>query len=113
MAKRAKSTRKAGSIKRGRGATPVHPDPKVRMKKVGDKVYDLSSYQKAKTAAGNTSLDNGDALAKKLRGVDLDDVYKRAAKALGEPEKNLRSRYRHLNPGMQRMNLGNRMRAAV
>ena len=46
-------------------------------------------------------------------GFTLDEVYKLAAKELKESEKDLRARYRHLNPGMQRMNLGNRMRAAA
>ena len=59
------------------------------------------------------TLDIGDATAKRLRGFTLDEVYKLAAKELKESEKDLRARYRHLNPGMQRMNLGNRMRAAA
>ena len=66
-----------------------------------------------KTAGGNPSVDNGDALAKALRGAELDAVYAQAAKALGVPEAELRTRYAGLNPGMQRMNLGNRMRAAA
>ena len=66
-----------------------------------------------KTAGGHVSIDNNDALAKKLRGADLDAVYKQAAKVLEETEKDLRAKYKHLNAGMQRMNLGNRMRAVL
>lgn len=66
-----------------------------------------------KTAGGNTSIDNDDEVAKKFRGKDLDAVYAMTAKALGVTEKELRARYTKLNVGMQRMNLGNRFRAAL
>jgi hypothetical protein len=104
-----KAARKAKS---GKARGTFHADPNVRLKRVGDKTHDLSKYVKATTKAGNTSLHCGDELAAKLEGKDLDTVYKIAAKTLDIPEKDLRSRYKHLNVGMQRMNLGNRMRAA-
>jgi hypothetical protein len=63
-----------------------------------------------KTAGGNVSVDSGDELAQELRGATLEAVYQRAARALGVTEAALRAKYAHLNPGMQRMNLGNRMR---
>lgn len=66
-----------------------------------------------KTAGGNTSIDCGDDLAKKLRGKSLDEVFAFAAKTLDEAEKDLRKKYAHLNVGMQRMNLGNRVRAVL
>lgn len=65
-----------------------------------------------KTAGGHVSVDRDDELAKKLRGLPIDAVYKEASKVLKEDEKALRGKYAHLNVGMQRMNLGNRMRAA-
>lgn len=108
---RAKNTRKGAKTK-GRARGTFHPDPNVRIKRVGDKNHDLSKYVKATTASGNTSLHCGDDLAKRLEGKDLDAVYKLAAKTLDVPERELRSRYAKLNVGMQRMNLGNRMRAA-
>jgi colicin import membrane protein len=77
---------------------------------------DLSRYsinKEVKTAGGNASVDCNDATAERLRGMALDAVYKEAAKTLKEAEADLRKRYAHLNPGMQRMNLGNRIRAAV
>lgn len=107
---RAKSKRSRKSAAKASGT--FHPDPNVRLKRVGDKTFDLSNYVKVKTAAGNTSLSNGDELAKKLQGKDIEDVYRMAAKALDLTVKDLKSRYSHLNVGMQRMNLGNRMRAA-
>lgn len=74
---------------------------------------------KAKTVSGNVTIDNGDKLADRLRGKDLDDVYKDAAKVIKDDDDNLvgeaalRKQYKHLNVGMQRMNLGNRMRAIL
>lgn len=99
----ARATRKRNG---GKGAARKHED-KVALHP------DLERYKTGKTEDGRRTLDIGDATAKRLRGLDLDAVYKAAGKALGETEKDLRARYRHLNPGMQRMNLGNRMRAAA
>lgn len=42
--------------------------------------------------------------------VDLDDLYKRAAKLLDIREEDLRQKYGHLGNGMQSMNLRNRLR---
>lgn len=66
-----------------------------------------------KTPAGHVSVHCGDEVAKKLLGKDLDDVYRIAAKTIGEDEKALRKQYGHLNVGMQRMNLGNKMRGVL
>ena len=77
---------------------------------VAGREHDISGYEKVKNASGHTSYDNGDDVATKLRGKTLDEVYAHAAKTLKEPEKDLRSKYKHLNPGMQRMSLGNRLR---
>lgn len=77
---------------------------------VAGREHDISGYEKVKNASGHTSYDNGDDVATKLRGKTLDDVYAYASKQLKEPEKELRKKYEHLNPGMQRMSLGNRLR---
>lgn len=66
-----------------------------------------------RTAGGHVSVHNGDEIAQKLLGKDLDQVYTMAARTLKEDEAELRKKYKHLNIGMQRMNLGNRMRAAA
>ena len=71
----------------------------------------LPKYQAYKRADGKTSLDNGDGVAATLRGVALELVYKTTAKEIGESVEALKAKYGHLNPGMQRMNLGNRLRA--
>lgn len=53
----------------------------------------------------------GDETARALEGKTLPEVYEVAAKALGEDVKALIDKYKHLNPGQQRMVCGNRMRA--
>lgn len=58
--------------------------------------------------------DVGDDVANLLREAGkggLDGCYAAAADFLGVAEADLRAKYGHLNPGQQRMNLGNRMRA--
>lgn len=55
--------------------------------------------------------DVGDPVAVKLRECKtLDDVYITGAEYLGVSELELRAKYGKLNPGQQRMNIGNRMR---
>ena len=59
------------------------------------------------------SYDNGDEIAQFLRPRALIDVYVSAACLLREDVALLHQRYAHLNPGQQRMNLGNRIRGAA
>lgn len=55
--------------------------------------------------------DNGDEVAAMLRECkSLDEVFKLAAKHLGEKEAALRQKYDHLDNGRKRMVLGNRLR---
>jgi hypothetical protein len=79
--------------------------------KANRQAHDISHYRKVKTATGNTSLDCGDQLARELAGLDLDATYELAARKLGVSAGELRAKYLKLNPGMQRMCLGNRVRA--
>ncbi len=55
-------------------------------------------------------IDNGDEVAAQLREIDLDALYTLVAKEGGPKESELRAKYEKLNKGMQRMNLGNRLR---
>lgn len=66
-----------------------------------------------KTVSGNVSVHCGDAVAKKFLGKSLDEIYPIVAKATEENEKDLRKKYAHLNVGMQRMNLGNKLRGVL
>ena len=65
-----------------------------------------------RTARGQRDV--GDEVATLLREAGkggLDGAYATAADFLGIAEGSLREKYKHLNPGQQRMVLGNRMRA--
>ena len=59
------------------------------------------------------SIDKGDDVALALRKLTLDAVYSTAASSTGISQRGLRDRFAHLNPGMQRMNLGNMIRKAL
>jgi len=41
----------------------------------------------------------------------LNELYRRTASIMGLPEEDVRKKYAHLNPGLQAMNLRNRLRA--
>lgn len=56
------------------------------------------------------SMDKGDEVARTLRGQTLEQTYGHAASVTGHSVKDLKNRFEHLNPGMQRMNLGNMIR---
>jgi hypothetical protein len=56
------------------------------------------------------SIDKGDDVALRMRALDLDGVYEYAAEVTGASLGHLRDRFAHLNPGMQRMSLGNMVR---
>lgn len=105
VAKAAKKAAKKKAVKKTSTGTLI------RM--VAGREHDISGYEKVKNASGHVSYDNGDDVATKLRGKTLDEVYAFAAKQLKEPEKELRAKYKHLNVGMQRMSLGNRLRKAM
>ena len=66
---------------------------------------DLENYTKAKAASGASSVNNGDEVATLLTGMNLDEVYE-VAQEFADTEYD----YTHLNSGMARMNLGNRIR---
>lgn len=97
-------------------AKRVNGSPKTEstgVRTIAGKAVDLSHYEKTKAPGGGTSYHNGDAVAEKLAGKTLDEAYAVAAKTLKVDEKELRKAYSHLNVGMQRMSLGNRMRKVL
>jgi len=67
-------------------------------------------YKECRAYSGRKSLDNGDKTALSLRGKELGEVYEIASEILEESVEVLMSKYSHLNPGQQRMCLGNRIR---
>ena len=77
--------------------------------------FNFSKYivHEAKTASGRPFVDINDEVANLLRGKTLPQVYVLVAKKLKVTEESLIAKYTHLNIGMQRMNLGNRLRKAM
>lgn len=65
-------------------------------------------YVVSRTASGSKSLSNGDEIATLLEGISIDALHDIADKAFADND--YRTRYAKLNKGMQRMNLGNRLR---
>jgi hypothetical protein len=72
---------------------------------------DKDKYQDARTSTGTKSLNNGDVVAEALTGMTLSEVQTLADSFIGEND--FRTRYAKLNLGMQRMNIGNRLRGAI
>lgn len=79
--------------------------------------YKYETYKRDK----KTSKDNGDKVAQMLRGKDLTEAYDILAEAIStkddsdkeEVVQELTLRYSHLNPGHQRMCIGNRLRKII
>lgn len=69
---------------------------------------DKEKYVTTKAASGSKSLHNNDEVALALDGLELSEVQAIADATIGEND--FRTRYANLNPGMQRMNIGNRIR---
>lgn len=80
-------------------------------------------YVKGRTETGRTFIDCGDELAAQLRDASLEEVAKRAEQVLGQlsaqgwidfytVDREAQGK-NPLNRGMVRMNLGNRIRAAI
>ncbi len=81
------------------------------------------NYVASRTAGGTKSLHNDDAVAQGLEGLTLAALYEVAGKFLTFPLKvkgqtvddaaAMGKAYTNLNSGMQRMNIGNRIRGQV
>lgn len=81
---------------------------------------DRTGYVKTRTASGKTSLRSTDPVAGALEGLTLDETYRVCAKLTGiaatvlhKGDGEKMKGYDHLNVGMQRMSLGNRIRGAI
>ena len=103
-----------------REALPAHfvrdvVDGGTKLATIGETTFDLGKYfvSDVKTPSGRRTIDVNDATAEKLRGLPLDEVYAMAAEACEVTVASLKAKYAELNPGMQRMNLGNRIRGAA
>ncbi len=111
---------------------PIKPARKTAKTESGEEVAvspalvqpDYTRYTKhdVKSPSGRKALDINDSAAALLRGHDISDCYFIVAKNMAKldktldaevVEKELNKQYQHLNIGMQRMNLGNRLRKAM
>lgn len=105
------------AVKAVKAAAPVVEKPPKPAPLVGNVIHaDLTKYHKDVVVKADgtkkATIDNGDEIGERLRGLDLDEVYGEAASELEVTVGELKAKYGHLNPGMQRMNLGNRIRGA-
>lgn len=114
VAEKARATRPAKTAKE-----PKAPREKKalaeRLNGVVEPLY-LQFYQTYKLERGGQvkrSMDKGDSVAVQLRGLSYGGMYQHAAQITGLGVRDLKSRFEHLNPGMQRMNLGNMIRRAL
>ena len=69
------------------------------------------TYTKTRSASGSISFHTGDLVAQALAGLSIDEVKDLAVQVMDDDT--MPTKYDHLNPGQQRMNLGNRMRGAI
>lgn len=69
-----------------------------------------SKYLNTYSANGNSSKNNGDPVAALLEGKTLEEAYEKAAEIGGIDATELAGRWDHLNPGQQRMLIGNHIR---
>ena len=73
-------------------------------------VANREAYKQTRSASGAKSLSNGDEVATAMEGMNIEEVYTLAKEVTGE---DYQDRYAKLNVGMQRMNLGNRIRGVI
>lgn len=104
----------------GKKATKVKAEGKkaTKVKAEGKKLInpDLTRYVTVVVGEGKdkiSHIDIDDLVARELRTHSLEEVYRVASLFSGKSQKELRERYGSLNSGMQRMNLGNRIRSFV
>lgn len=64
-------------------------------------------YTKASLPSGRATLHNNDEVAQSMVGMDLTTAQSMVAKAMKVTAVSLKARWEHLNPGQQRMLLGN------
>ena len=86
-------------------------DPPTYERPVSREMVAVSVPRETAPKPAKSPVATGDDLAMVLAGHGLDVIYSAAAVVLSTDESELRQRYAHLNPGQQRMNLGNRIRS--
>ena len=93
-------------------------DEEVRKRLINPDYGKYTTHEGHLTQSGRKVIDRDDDVAAEIRDMDLDKLYGHVAAKMvsaGDVEvtaDSLMERYQHLNRGMQRMNLGNRLRGA-
>ena len=82
----------------------------AEVKKVTRIKPDVTGYVAGRSSKGAKVKISGDLVSQLLDGLTLEDTYNLAEQAVGEKHKDLRTKYIKLNPGHQRMCLGNLLR---
>ena len=115
--KKEKKTTKKATVKKTKVKAPVKAlKAKGDVKKDADEPTEVrlkpdhSRYGHAVKADGKKSYDNGDKTATFLRTCSLERSYALVV-AFGMADQH--DKYEHLNKGMQRMNLGNKLRGVL
>lgn len=103
---------RSGALERWKKFHEAHRDCQCRRCKQAWDLHDATRYKlhEERTASGRNVYDNCDPVADALRGLSLGEQYELVAKEIGEKVTTLLAKYQHLNPGQQRMALGNRLR---
>lgn len=96
---------------RGKQLEPAEDEGKRNMSEILRKYR--AGYVKSTSYTGRTTQNTGDKLAEILQPYSPKQVIAIAESALGLGSGELWGRYEHLNPGQQRMNAGNRLRAKL
>lgn len=73
----------------------------------------LENYVDGVSGSGKRTKNCGDDVAQLTNGFTLDELYAVTSKMTEITQKDLKEKYGDLNPGMQAMNLRNRIRGAV
>lgn len=87
--------------------------PKSRRDMAATLLQYRAGYESSVSYSGVKSLNNGDDVAHFLDGMSPTEVLQAAERILGFEDGELQEKYAHLNAGQQRMNGGNRIRAAL
>lgn len=92
---------------------PLDEDDNEKPTMAGQLKRYREGYVPTTAYSGRKSLNNGDDLATEMAGLTPVQVCSAAERICGLETGELVAKYENLNPGQQRMNAGNRIRAAV
>lgn len=95
--------------KKTEGKTQKDPTPRLTQSEQLRKYKEMGKYEPY-VVGDKQSIDNGDEVAKLLRGTSVSVVIRAAEKLKGLDDGSLATKYATLNRGSKRMNAGNIIR---